>query len=100
MPVDKLSVSLPSELVAALDELARVDGATRSAIIREATASYVAGRRSAHYESARRDRIDAALAGFDEIAQSWGEDDRSGLDYLAEARGEISAGDRDAGHDE
>ncbi len=88
MAVDKFSISLPEELVAEVDEFARVDGLTRSAVIREATTAYVAERRSTQYEQARRDRVGRAIESFEAIAAEWGADERSGADYLAELRGE------------
>ncbi|MFA5845104.1 MAG: ribbon-helix-helix protein, CopG family [Coriobacteriia bacterium] len=88
MPVDKFSVSLPEDLVAEVDGIAAMDGLTRSAVIREATAAYVTQRKSAAYAKERRRRIDSALDGFEDIARAWGPDDRSGVDYLADVRGE------------
>lgn len=88
MAVDKFSISLPEELVAEVDEIARLDGLTRSAVIREAMTAYVAERRSAQYEQTRRDRVAKAIESFDAIAAEWGADERSGADYLAELRGE------------
>jgi len=88
MAVDKFSISLPGSLTRDIDEIASSEGSTRSAVIREAAAAYVASRRSAVYEQARRDRIDQALAGFAEVAAGWGADERTSLDYLRELRGE------------
>jgi predicted transcriptional regulator len=87
MPVEKLSISLPEGLVHQLDELAAEDGATRSALVREATARYVASRASDAADERRRASIDRAVAGFDEAASLWGEDDRLGVEYLADVRG-------------
>jgi len=100
MPVDKFSISLPEELVADVDDLAKADGLTRSGVIREAAEAYVAARQSADYEQRRRERIDDALAGLDVVASQWGADDRSSLDYLREIRGDDDApgtGGGDAG---
>ena len=92
MAVDKFSISLPEELVADVDEVARLDGLTRSGVIREAMSAYVAERRSAQYEQARRSRVARAIESFDAIAAEWGADERSGADYLAELRGEKGTG--------
>ena len=86
MAVEKFSISLPEDLAGQVDDLAAAEGLTRSALIREATASYVASRASAAHEAERRARIDEALAGFDVVASAWGADDRSGIDYLREVR--------------
>lgn len=88
MAVDKFSVSLPGSLTRDIDEIASSEGLTRSAVIREAAAAYVASRKSADYEQARRERIDEALAGFEEVAAGWGDDRRTSLDYLRELRGD------------
>lgn len=92
MPVDKFSISLPETLVASVDEIAAEEGSSRSAVIREAAAAYVSAREVARRESERVRRVDAALAGFDAVSQTWGPDDRMGLDYLADLRGEVSQG--------
>lgn len=90
MAVDKFSISLPEELVSDVDAIAREDGLTRSAVIREATTGYVAARKSAGYEAVRQRRIAAAIDGFDAVAADWGADSKSGVDYLADIRGEAS----------
>ncbi len=90
MAVDKFSISLPGDLLGDIDALAKVDGRSRSAVIREAAAAYVASRESARYEQARRERIDHALAGFEEVAARWGEDELTSLGHLRELRGEVS----------
>jgi predicted transcriptional regulator len=92
MAVEKLSVSLPGPLVSRIDEFAEQDGISRSALIQEAAAQYVASRDAAVRDASRRADIDGALAGFDEIAESWGADERSGVEYLAEVRGESMGG--------
>ena len=88
MSVEKLSVSLPGGLASRIDELAEFDGVSRSALIQEAAAQYVASRDAAVREAGRRAKVDVALAGFDEIAAAWGADDRTGVEYLADVRGE------------
>ena len=94
MSANKFSISLPSDLAAELDALARRDGVPRSVVIQEASARYVADRKSYEQDQRRRVGVDAALAGFDEVAALWGEDQRQGVDYLAELRDED---DRSAG---
>jgi predicted transcriptional regulator len=93
-PVDKFSVSLPEELAAELDDIAKAEGLTRSAVVREATADYVAARRAAEYQTRRREQIDRAIAGFQDMATRWGPDERTGLHYLGELRGGTTADDR------
>lgn len=88
MAVDKFSVSMPEELVAALDGLAGEDGLTRSGVLREAAARYVTAREAERRETARRAGVESALEAFDAIAQAWGADGTSGNDYLSEIRGD------------
>jgi predicted transcriptional regulator len=88
MAVEKLSVSLPGPLASRIDELAEQDGISRSALVQEAAAQYVASRDAAVREAGRRTAVNDALANFDEIAASWGADSRSGVEYLADVRGD------------
>jgi predicted DNA-binding protein len=88
MAVDKFSISMPEELVLALDEAAAEDGLTRSGVLREAASRYLASRESEALREERTRGVDAALDAFDEIAAEWGRDDRPGVDYLREIRGD------------
>ena len=92
--VDKFSISLPADLVADIDDIARAEGLSRSTVIREAAAHYVVVRKSATYEEERKLSIDRAIAGFDRIAREWGTDERSSLDLLREVREESLGGAR------
>lgn len=92
MPAEKISISLPQSLAGRIDELAAHDGVTRSFLIQEAAAQYVASREAVERHASIRASIASAIAGFDEIARNWGEDERSVLDYLAEIRGEVTGG--------
>lgn len=97
MSVEKLSISLPRGLAEQLDELARADGSTRSSLIREATARYVTSRTADAESQRRRASVDAAVAGFDEVASLWGQDDRQGVEYLAELRDDAGPPDSPEG---
>ena len=88
MSVEKLSVSLPGSLANRIDELAQAEGISRSALIQEAAAQYVASRDAVAREASRRKAVDASLEGFDQIAAVWGADERAGVQYLADVRGE------------
>lgn len=88
MAVDKFSISLPTDLLAQIDEVAHAEGVSRSGVIREAAAAYVTARTSAAYEAERARRIDEAVATFDAIAEGWGADERSAIELLRELRGE------------
>ncbi len=88
MPAEKLSISLPEGLAASIDALAASDGVSRSFLIQEAAAHYVASRETAAREIQRRESVAAALSGFDSIAAQWGSDERLGVEYLDDIRGE------------
>lgn len=89
MGVEKVSISLPRELAAQIDEVAQADGVTRSQLIAEAAASYITRRRRVAEEDARRESIDRALIGLDELASRWGDDELPGVVYLHEVRGDV-----------
>jgi predicted transcriptional regulator len=100
VPVEKFSISLPEELVCEVDEIAHEEGSSRSAVIREATADYVAARRSADFAAKRRERIDRAIDGFRDMARRWGPDERSALSYLDELRGALEIESREGEDDD
>ena len=97
MPVEKLSISLPRELALQLDQLAHEVGVSRSSLVREATERYVASRAADAEAERRRARVDSAVAGFDEVALAWGEDERQGVEYLADIRDTGEASDEAMG---
>ena len=86
MPVDKFSISLPEDLVVDVDDLAQLDGRTRSAIIREATTDYVTKRKRTTRSAQRRERIGSAIDAFKGISAEWGPDERSVTEILDEIR--------------
>lgn len=90
MAVEKFSVSLPEDLVARIEGLAAEEGVSRSEIIREATARYVASVDGAIAETRRHASVNAAVASFEAIAAEWGDDEIPGLAYLDELRGEAA----------
>lgn len=92
MPAEKLSISLPEDLAARIDALAATDGVSRSFLIQEAAAHYVASRDATQRDAQRRSAVGEALADFDRIAEQWGEDDRQGIEYLDDIRGESAGG--------
>jgi predicted transcriptional regulator len=92
MPVDKFSVSMPDALVAEVDKIASSEGLNRSAVIREATEAYITAHKAATAEQRRGERIGQAIEGFKGIAESWGDDSTSGLQYLDSVRGEGGPG--------
>jgi Arc/MetJ-type ribon-helix-helix transcriptional regulator len=89
MGVDKITVSLPAELVGEIDRLSAVYGMSRSAVVREATARYVSERRSADAAAQRRRAADDLLAFLGDLDDTAVLDDRPTLEILRELRGPL-----------
>jgi predicted transcriptional regulator len=90
MAVSKITISLPSELVGELDRLAQAAGESRSLIVREAAAEYVAAslKRSAEERlSLQRAGAWASLAALRELPRV---DTRSSAEIVAELRSAAS----------
>jgi metal-responsive CopG/Arc/MetJ family transcriptional regulator len=68
----KVNVSLPDELLAAVDELAAELDRSRSGLVQEATAEYVAHVRADRAEAERRADIEEAFAGMRRLSQKVG----------------------------
>lgn len=105
--VAKVTISLPTDLLAAIDELAAVDGESRSFLIREAATRYVVHARETEAAAARRAGVDAAMALMGEVGRMPVLDDRPGLDLLRELRANddfatpnLADAKADGGHDE
>lgn len=88
MGIDKISISLPSDLTAEIDVIAEEDGTTRSGVVREATLAYINKRRSKEAEKKRQDSIQRAIDGFEELAKQWHDDGRTAADLVREIREE------------
>lgn len=84
--VAKVTISLPADLLAGIDELAAVDGESRSFVIREAATRYMAHARETEAAAARRRGVDAAMALMGEVGRMPVCDDRSSLVVLRELR--------------
>lgn len=65
----KINVSLPDDLLAAVDELAREFDRSRSGLVAEATERYVASVEAERVAREREARIRAAMASAREIAK-------------------------------
>lgn len=91
MAVGKITISLPQELVQAIDELSAQQGVSRSAIVREASARYVTERASAAHAAKRRGAADDAISALEELRRLTPIDDRPTLEILRELRGPLDA---------
>jgi predicted transcriptional regulator len=68
----KVNVSLPDELLAEVDEIARELDRSRSGLVQEATAEYVAHVREERAEAQRRAEIEEAFAGMRRVGERIG----------------------------
>jgi metal-responsive CopG/Arc/MetJ family transcriptional regulator len=68
----KVNVSLPDELLREVDSLAEELSRSRSGLVQEATARYVAQTRAEQAEAERRERIGAAIAKMRELSSKVG----------------------------
>lgn len=89
MPVEKITVSLPPELVGAIDGLCADEGVSRSSIVREATALYLGDRERARESARRRAAADGVLSLLDALRGRDPLDPRSVLEILREQRGPL-----------
>ena len=88
MTTERVTITLPADLVAQLDEIAQSRGTSRSSVVREASTRYVTGER----DQERKGQLETATAdllGFlDELRDAPVLDDRPVLEILRELRGE------------
>jgi metal-responsive CopG/Arc/MetJ family transcriptional regulator len=89
----RITITLPDELVSELDALAAPAGLSRSGVIREASARYVADAGAAGELERRRTGTDALLAYLDELRTHPVLDDRPVAELLHETR--YGAGDEE-----
>ena len=68
----KINVSLADDLLAAVDDLAGQLHRSRSGLVQEATARYVAAVRAEQAEAERRASIEAAIAGMRRLSAKVG----------------------------
>jgi len=84
--VAKVTISLPADLLADIDELAIGDGESRSFVMREAATRYVVHARETEAAATRRRGVDAAMALMAEVGRMPVLDDRTSLEILRELR--------------
>lgn len=65
----KVNVSLPNELLSQVDEIARDRGRSRSGLVQEATAHYVAHLREEQAERERQEGIERGIKEMRSLAQ-------------------------------
>lgn len=82
----KVTISLPDELLARLDDLAELDDLSRSGVVQEAAGEYVARRAATDEAEAWRTAVQSSIDGFRSLSASPRLDSPSGLDLLREVR--------------
>jgi predicted DNA-binding protein len=87
----RITITLPDALLAELDKLAEAEGLSRSGIVREASAHYVAGALDEVAAERRRRAVEHTLATLDELRRAPVLDDRPSLEILREIRGPLGA---------
>jgi len=87
---EKLSVSLPGDLASRIDELAELDGISRSALIQEAARSTCISELSWR-EADRRAKIDDSAGGLRRDRGVWGADGAAGNRVSRRLRGESAS---------
>lgn len=85
----KFTIFLPDDLLAGIDEYAQAIGESRSGVIREASARYLAEGRSAKAAARRKEAVEESIATFEELAKLPSLDGRSSLEILREIRGPL-----------
>lgn len=85
----KLTIFLPDELLAQIDSHASESERSRSSVIREASARYLAQAASADADARRAAAVESSLALFEQFAREPSLDGRPSLEILREARGTL-----------
>lgn len=82
----KVTISLPAELLAAIDAEAEALGESRSGFIQEAASRYVVEKHDAMSKEERRRSVERAIEGMKKIAATPSLDPRPTLEILREMR--------------
>lgn len=88
---ERVAVTLPASLVVEVDRIAAESGLTRSALIREASASYVAVRMEQNRKRTLLEATEDLLAFLEQIKGAPALDDRPTLEILRELRGPLDS---------
>lgn len=88
---ERVTITLPDDLVAEIDALAEASGRSRSSVIREASAFWVAGAQAQAADTRRRRAVNDTLAFLDELADLPASDERAVGEILREIRGPLGS---------
>ncbi|MRS11717.1 MAG: ribbon-helix-helix protein, CopG family [Actinobacteria bacterium] len=92
MAVEKITVSLPADLVAAIDRFSTEEGVSRSSVVAEAAAVWLSEREEAAAAARRHEAARALFELLDSLESVPPLDDTPPLDMLREARGPLGGG--------
>ena len=84
----RVTISLPDDLLAQLDAIARDESLTRSDVVREAAGTYLASRASGSEAAQRLQAVEEGVTWLKQIAAQSADDSKPSLDVLREVRGE------------
>ena len=88
----RVTISLPDDLLAQLDAVAQDESLTRSDVVREAAAGYLASRASGSEAAQRLKAVEDGIVWLKQIAAQPNDDSRSSLELLREVRRETGGG--------
>ena len=91
MAIEKVTVSLPPELVRAIDAISADEGVSRSSIVAEAASVWVSAREESAAANRRREAARALFELLDSLDSASPLDDTSPLEMLREARGSLGS---------
>ena len=89
---ERITITLPDDLVAEIDALADAAGRSRSSVISEASASWVAGAQAHAAAERRAQAIAETLAFLDRLDDLPVQDERAVSEILREIRGPLNGG--------
>ena len=87
MSTERVTITLPADLVAQIDAIAQSRVASRSSIVREASAQYIAATQAQLHEQQLSAATDDLISFLDELQAAPVLEDRPVLEILRELRG-------------
>ena len=92
----RVTISLPDDLLAQLDDIAASESLTRSDVVREAAGQYLALRSSGTEATRRLEAVEDGIAWLRQVAEKPIADSRPSLEILREVRGDAGSDGPDA----
>jgi predicted transcriptional regulator len=89
----RVTISLPDDLLAQLDQIASSESLTRSDVVREAAGHYLASRTSGAEDARRRAAVEDGIEWLHQMAELPAADARPSLEILHELRRDSGGGE-------